>query len=128
MAGFRTKFCLLWSKQEGFGAPGTVPTRKHNPGDLRHSPHSSHVGEGPNDIGEIDNDQDGIDDQERQAQLFAERGLTIQEAVYTICGFIPGSNTTECDGNDPAEYLKFMCAGLGLAPDVAMVEALKIPA
>src|SRR6185437_4031555 len=37
-----TLLARLISREEGFGIPGALPTRDHNPGDLRHSPHSAH--------------------------------------------------------------------------------------
>jgi len=116
----RTNLAVLIAKEEGFGKPGAVPTRDRNPGDLRHSPHSSHAGEGPNDIGEIDTDADGWADLERQLELYAERGLTLGEAIAVLAP--PSENNT-------AKYLADMCAGLGgIDPDTPMTEVLKIQA
>jgi hypothetical protein len=113
-----TLLARLIAKQEGFGVPGSIPTRRHNPGDLRHSPHSSHDGEGSNDIGEIDDDADGWADLEHQLQLYAARGLTLREVVYC---YAPPSE------NDSAEYLHFICDGLSLSPDTPVAKALEIP-
>ena len=44
-----TRFCQLCASEEGFGRPGVIPTTHNNPMDLRHSPHSSHAGEGANE-------------------------------------------------------------------------------
>lgn len=115
----KTRAAQLWAKNEGFGLPGKIPTIRHNPGDLRHSPHSSHVGEGPNDIGIIDNDDDGWADLERQLLLYAGRGMTIREAAETYWPE-PENPTAAC--------LKTVCEGLGLGPDVSMATALQIPA
>lgn len=112
-----SKLAQLISQDEGFGIPNAKPTRDHNPGDLRHSPHSSHEGEGPNDIGIIDNDADGWADLERQLKLFAKRGMTLRQAVYT---FAPPNE------NDTAKYLEFVCDGLGCEPDILVSDALKI--
>lgn len=120
MAGPRTRLCQLCARREGFGRPDKIPTERHNPLDLRHSPHSSHAGEGPNDIGEIDNDADGWNDAERQLELWAERGLTIERMVFG-----PLAPPTE---NDSAEYVQFLCDGLGLPATTPLTEALKIPA
>jgi hypothetical protein len=114
-----TKLAYLISMEEGFWKPGTQPARKHNPGDLRHSPHSSHAGEGPNDIGIIDTDEDGFDDLERQLELYAERGLTLEQAIYD---FAPPNE------NNSAKYLADICKALPLPPDAPMREALKIAA
>ncbi len=112
-----SKLARLIAHNEGFGVAGSVPTRDHNPGDLRHSPHSSHSGEGPNDIGIIDTEADGWADLERQLGLYAERGLTLRELAYTYAP--PG------DGNPTEAYLNALCRGLGL-PDTTLVsDALK---
>lgn len=112
-----SRLAQLISKEEGFGIPNALPTRDNNPGDLRHSPHSSHQGEGPNDIGVIDNAADGWADLEHQLQLFAKRGMTLRQSVYV---FAPPNE------NDTAEYLQFVCAGLGCEPDILVSDALKI--
>lgn len=116
--GPKTKLAQLIGKEEGFGKPGTVPTTHHNPGDLRHSPHSEHPGD-PNAIGEIDTDEHGWEDLERQLQLYAERGWSIRDTIYAFAP--PTENNTE-------EYLKFVCAGLGLPSTTRVSEALKVPA
>lgn len=112
-----SKLAQLIAKEEGYGIPGAVPTRDNNPGDLRHSPHSSHEGEGPDDIGIIDSDADGWADLERQLQLYAERGLSLRDAIYE---FAPPSE------NDSERYLNFICSGLGCQPDITVREALQI--
>lgn len=114
-----TKFAKLIGEFEGFYKAGSQPQRKHNPGDLRHSPHSSHVGEGPDDIGIIDSDADGWEDLERQLSLYAERGLTIEAAI---------KDYAPTDENDTDRYLAFICQGLTLPPGAPMAEALKIAA
>lgn len=97
-----TKLAQLISQEEGFFKPGTIPARRHNPGDLRHSPHSSHEGIGPDDIGIIDNDADGWADLERQLRIYAQRGMTLESAIYE---FAPPAE------NDSAAYLKFIIDG-----------------
>ena len=108
----------LIAKQEGFGKPGALPTRRNNPGDLRHSPHSSHEGIGPNDIGEIDTATDGWEDLERQLRLYSIRGLTLAQLAETYA--------PESDGNDTAAYLAALCSGLGLGPDDTVAAALRV--
>jgi hypothetical protein len=112
------KLAALIADEEGFGVPGAIPTQRHNPGDLRHSNHSSHDGEGSNDIGIIDSDQDGWADLERQLELYAARSMTLRAAIYQ---FAPPSE------NDSEAYLNFVCQGLGVSPDTPVSEALKIP-
>jgi hypothetical protein len=113
-----SKLARLIALEEGYGISGSVPTRDNNPGDLRHSPHSSHDAHAPNGIGQIDTPADGWADLERQLGLFASRGMTLQEAIYT---FAPE------DENDTARYLKFVCDGLGLFPQDTVAKALEIP-
>lgn len=112
-----TKLIKLMSKEEGFGKPGTIPTIRHNPLDLRHSPHSSHQGEGSNDIGVIDNDVDGWADAERQAQLAADRGETLGQFIAIMA---PPSQ------NDTSRYIADICRGMGMGPKTPMREVLKV--
>lgn len=112
-----TLLARLIAQEEGYGIPGSLPTRDNNPGDLRHSPHSFHLPGVPDAIGVIDNPADGWHDLERQLELYAARGMTLQEAIYE---FAPESE------NDSAAYLAFVCKGLGLPADTAVAEALKL--
>jgi hypothetical protein len=111
-----TLLAYLISKQEGFGIPGDTPTKRHNPGDLRHSPHSEHPGD-PNAIGTIDNDADGWADLERQLRIYAQEGMTLRAMVAV---YAPPSE------NNSTEYLDFVCHGLGLPPETLVSDALKI--
>ena len=112
-----TRLAQLIARQEGFGIPGAIPTTHNNPGDLRHSPHSSHAGEDPNAIGEIDTVADGWADLERQLQIYAREGLTLQQMVEL---YAPPS-----DGNETSVYLQNVCAGLGLPPSTPVAIALR---
>jgi hypothetical protein len=107
------------AKQEGYGRPGKIPTSRNNPLNLRHSPHSSHEGIGPDDIGIIDTIEHGWEDAERQLQLYASRGLTLERAIYTHAPPME---------NNSAVYLRNVAAGLRLPIDTPMTEVLKIPA
>lgn len=117
-----TLFVKLCARREGFFSPGALPARDHNPLDLRHSPHSEHSGE-PNAIGVIDNDSDGWADAERQARLWADRGDTLQQAIYTEAP--PG-----VDDNNAASYLAFVIEGFGGRVDAStpMTQVLEIQA
>lgn len=99
---FQTLCAFLIAKEEGFFTAGTLPARRHNPGDLRHSPHSSHQGIGANDIGAIDDDEDGEADLERQLVIDAGRGFNMNAAVYSW------APPTE---NNSAKYLSDLIAG-----------------
>ena len=113
-----SKLAELIAKEEGYGIPGTLPTRNNNPGDLRHSPHSFHSAADPNGIGKIDSPADGWADLERQLELYAQRGMTIEEAIYEFAP--PEENNTE-------GYLAYVCRGLGLGETSLVSDALKIP-
>ena len=113
-----SKLAHLIAQEEGYGLPGTIPTTHHNPGDLRHSPHSFHTSNDLDGIGIIDDDQDGWADLERQLDLFANRGLTLEQAIYEFAP--PVENNT-------AAYLAYVCSGLGCSPDTPVSEALAIP-
>src|ERR1017187_10350334 len=100
------RFVQLCASEEGYDASGKVrniPTDRNNPMDLRHSPHSSHFGIDPSAIGEIDSQADGWADADRQAELWASRGLTLQQAIYELAP--PNENNT-------ADYLEFVAEGL----------------
>lgn len=100
-----TKLAQLIAKEEGFFRSGTLPAVRHNPGDLRHSPHSQHPGglAHKDDIGTIGTDADGWADLDRQLHIFADLKLTLAEAIYR---WAPPS-----DGNDTSRYLSDVIAG-----------------
>lgn len=111
-----SKLAQLIAKEEGFGIPGSVPTRDNNPGDLRHSPHASHPGD-PDGIGVIDTPEHGWADLERQLEIYAARWLTLRECIAI---YAPPSE------NDSERYLNYICTGLGCSPDILVREALTI--
>ena len=112
-----SKLARLIAQEEGYGVPGTIPTMDDNPGDLRHSPHSFHTSSAPDSIGKIDTPQDGWADLERQLQLYAQRGLTLQEAIYEFAP--PAENNSQA-------YLDFICRGLGVPSSTSVSDALEI--
>lgn len=114
----------LIAKREGFGIPGALPTRQNNPGDLMHAPGEIHPANAPNSIGSFDSIEAGWAALERQLQLFAARRIqpdnhlmTIQDMVYV---YAPPSS------NDTADYLNFVCEGLGCGPNTTVADALAI--
>ena len=115
----RTLLAQLIAKREGYGIPGTVPTRFNNPGDLRHSPHSAHTADQPDGIGQIDTVEHGWDDLERQLLLYASRKITLRQMIVTY--YAPKVE------NDSEGYLAFVCAGLCATPDMLVSSALKLP-
>lgn len=115
-----TKLALLISREEGFFKSGSLPQRNHNPGDLRHSPHSQHPGD-PNAIGVIDTEAHGWEDLERQLQLYASRKMTLRQAIYSWAP--PSENNSE-------KYLQDVIVGFGgVVDDKTLLSAvLTIPA
>lgn len=110
-----SKLAHLIAQEEGFNVPGSLPNRNNNPGDLRHSPHSFHTAGNPDGIGQIDTVADGWADLERQLHLYANRGLTLEQAIYE---FAPPTE------NDSAAYLAFVCQGLGCDASTPVIQAL----
>jgi hypothetical protein len=113
-----SKLAQAIAKEEGIDVPGSVPNRDNNPGDLRHSPHSFHTPSDPNGIGQIPTRAQGWEDLERQLTLFAQRGLTLQQAIYE---FAPPNE------NNSAGYLAFVCNELGVPSSTLVSQALTIP-
>ncbi|HUD11443.1 MAG TPA: hypothetical protein VMS08_03460 [Candidatus Saccharimonadia bacterium] len=113
-----SKLAELIAQEEGFNVPGSVPNRDNNPGNLRHSSHSFHNPGDPNGIGIIPTSAEGWEDLENQLQLFAARGLTLEQMIYI---FAPPSE------NNSAAYLAFVANGLGCLPGTLVSDCLKIP-
>lgn len=112
-----SKLAQLIARHEGFYKNGSLPARRHNPGDLRHGPHVSHEGLGPNDVGIEPSDELGWADLERQLTLYAERGLTLEEMIAT---YAPPSE------NNTGAYLKAVTEGLGVSGGTTVRDALRI--
>src|ERR1700679_1733490 len=108
----------LMAKQEGWDIPGVLPTRKDNPLDLEHAPGESHPAAAPDSIGSFQTPADGWDAGLRQVTLWASRGLTIAQAMAIQAPAAAGNNT--------AEYIANISAGLGLPPTALMSEAITI--
>jgi hypothetical protein len=128
-----SKLAMLIAVNEGFGTPGAIPTVRNNPGDLRHSPHSSHnvydaSGKrvGGDDIGVIDTVEHGWADLERQLGIYAAQGLTLLEMVNVYLGFAKDAplDTSIVDGNNRVPYLRAICDGLGVPASTTVASAI----
>ena len=86
--------------QEGFFVAGSKPNRQNNPGDLRHAPGESHEGMDPNAVGEFANAEEGWAALNRQLNLYASRGLTIEQMIQE---YAPPSE------NNSQAYLQAVC-------------------
>lgn len=102
-----TKLALVMSHREGYDILGSIPQRNHNPLDLRHSPHSHHLNNAPDAIGIIDNDVEGWADADRQLEIYAQRGLTIEEMIKIFAP--PNENATY-------SYIDFVCSKMFCNP------------
>ena len=98
------------AKMEGFGIPGALPTRNHNPGDLRRSKYQLFV-------------KDGF-------AYFSEDEMGWQALVYDLCIKITGKSTTgitpesslrdliyKWTATDRYAYLMFVANKLGVTFD-----------
>lgn len=92
------------AKMEGFFIPGTKAARNHNPGNLRAS--SLATGKDSDGLAIFPDDETGWRALARQITLDAKRGKTIEQF---ISGYAP-----KADGNDPNNYLSFVCAQTGM--------------
>lgn len=131
-----TRLAQLIAQEEGFFKSGSLPSRRNNPGDLRHSPHSSHDGIGANDIGAIDTAADGWADLERQLVLDAAKLVSVDPVTRLP---VPHHYMTLADAiyswappeeNDSAAYLRFIVNGFGGVVDERsqLSHVLEIPA
>lgn len=123
-----SKLAQLIAHNEGFGIPGAIPTVRNNPGDLKHSPHSTHPPNDPDGIGHIDTVEHGWADMERQLSLFSDEGLTLLEMVNLYLGFAKDAPLDESivDGNNRVPYLDTICKGLGVSPGCFVKDAHKL--
>jgi hypothetical protein len=126
--GPKTLLCYLMSRMEGYGIVGAIPTVRNNPLDLRHCPNCNHLPDAPNDIGYIDNIQEGWIDAERQLQLYANESFTLEDMVKVFLG-IPASEDISGpnpDHNNGVIYLSYLCDGLHMQPSNWTSTALEI--
>lgn len=114
-----TRLAQLISQEEGFNVPGSIPSRQHNPGDLRHGPGAHHAPSTLDGIGTYTSDTSGWSDLERQLSLDAARGMDIRTFVTAYAPSVE---------NNSSQYLDYICTGLSLGPDVSLATALLIGA
>ena len=128
-----SKLALLIAHNEGFGVKGAIPTVRNNPGDLRHSPHSSHNIKdasgrfvGGDDVGVIDTVEHGWADLERQLGIYAAKGYTLLEMVSVYLGFPADAplDTSIIDGNNRVPYLRTICDGIGVPASTKVASAI----
>lgn len=113
--------CEAIAKMEGYGTPGTVATRNHNPGNLR-SWGNTATADGyatfPSPIA-------GWEALRVQVTKNIRRGLTTREFFCGKPGVYPGYAPVQ-DGNHPNNYAEFVAARLGIDPDVPLAEVARI--
>jgi hypothetical protein len=110
----------LIARREGFYIPGSIPRRRHNPGDLTHAPGEHHPTDAPDSVGSFGNVKKGWAALTHQLLLFAERKLTLQQAIDE---YAPAS----VPGNDPVAYVQYLCAAGGWTADTLVSDALNTP-
>lgn len=116
---FKSRLGQLIAQMEGYGKPGTLPTRLNNPGDLRHGTHATHDPRTPESIGTYASPELGEIDLEHQLSLYASRGMTVASVIYI---YAPPSE------NDSKGYLDYVCQDLPCTPSTLVSEVLQIPA
>lgn len=112
-----SKLALAIAHQEGYFIPGSLPNRNNNPGDLRHGVAEVHPDNQPDAVGSFSDPIKGWQALERQLTLDADRGMTIQQLIYT---YAPTSE------NDSAAYLSFVCQYVGCQPTDLVSQVLTI--
>lgn len=117
MSGSKYLFVQLCAKAEGFGVPGGIPTDRNNPMDLRHAPGESHDGLSPNAIGIFQDLVAGWAMADRQAEIWASRGLTLGQAIDKQLGIARnamGEVLGNPDKNAWEPYLNLVMQGLAI--------------
>ena len=94
--------------------PGTLAYRNNNPGNLVYTGQPGAT-RGTGGFAIFDSYQDGWNALQRQIQLYADRGLTIEQmmAIYA-----PASDPR----NNPAAYAQSIAATLGVDPSTALAD------
>ncbi len=110
-----TKLAKAFATQEGFFLKGSLPQRNHNPGDLEHAPGESHDGTGI--VGKFTDDADGWAALERQLQIDAQRGWTLDQLVHV---YAPPPE------NNPGAYINSICQQLGCLISISVADALAL--
>lgn len=131
-----TKLAHLIATSEGFYRPGSVPNKHNNPGDLRHSPHSTHPDPNkPDDIGIIDTPEHGWEDLERQLLIYSRRTIHTDPATAQPCAprlmnlsDLAYTYAPPSDNNLTSAYLNSLSKGLELPATITVAYALTIPA
>jgi hypothetical protein len=113
-----TLLARLMSKEEGWNILGSVPQRQNNPGDLRHAPGETHPAGAPDSVGSFATEEEGWAALERQLEIDAGRGLTLEEMINE---YAPPS-----DNNNTPAYLAFICQGGNWAPSTLVSQALEV--
>lgn len=99
---------------EGFYKAGSRAQKNHNPGNLRASSLAS--GRDQGGYSTFATDDLGWAGLKRQIGLDAGRGKTVSAFIY---GYAP-----QADGNNPSNYLKFVCGKVGCLPETLLSELL----
>jgi hypothetical protein len=93
--------------------PGSLSYSNNNPGNLIYAGQAGAT-RGAGGFAQFSTYQDGLDALNNQIQLYAGRGLTIQQMMNT---YAPASA-----GNNPAAYANQVAGALGVGPDTALTD------
>lgn len=100
-------------RQEGW-YPGSVAYQNNNPGNLIYAGQAGATA-GPGGFAQFGSYQAGLDALQNQLQLYAARGLTIQEMMDV---YAPASQP----GNNPVAYASNVAGALGVSPDTRLLD------
>lgn len=113
------KLASAIAQSEGFYAPGsTAPKTNHNPGDLRASPLPRKKSPGGFVI--FNSDQEGFISLVVQLMLYAQRGMTLKDAIYSWAP-PPGPRSPD-GGNNTALYLSETVRRTGVAAETKLAD------
>jgi hypothetical protein len=98
-------------RQEGY-YPGSLAYRNNNPGNLIYAGQTGAV-VGDGGFAKFPTYQDGLNALYNQIQLYASRGMTIQDMMNV---YAPAGD----GGNDPTGYAETIAAAVGATPDTPL--------
>lgn len=112
-AGTTSTIAGVIQQQEGW-YPGSVAYRNNNPGNLIYAGQAGAT-QGADGFAVFSSYQDGLNALNNQLQLYAGRGLTIQDMMNV---YAPATQA----GNNPTLYASNIAGALGVSPDTRLLD------
>lgn len=95
------------AQMEGVNVTGSLAQRNNNPGNLKFANQAGAIGQDSNGFAIFDSLADGQAALLNQLNLYADRGMTLEQAIST---YAPSSE------NDTSNYLSFVSSQTGISP------------